>query len=195
LADYLKRAQKCRRRLFEEIVELAESLQEAIKNKQEEDALNEKKRELCRTKEYLYSKTDLALVCLVLTTEEILKMNDCAFFQEIHVNRFNVVFEKAKAFIKSESEFASEMMEKFPIGSFKGTEHDYMCEFCGREIVNLCVGPKNVVDESEVYCLHHYDKAPEDSNIIWMLDTGADMEARFLSAKTAVDNWTANSKK
>ena len=150
------------------------------------------------TQIFLYCKLDLSLVCLVLCTEDILKRKDIPNFQRLHVIRFEEIFNFAKWIIDRDSKIVSDLSENDVscLGTFAllQTQVDLVCDYCGREIVNLCFTDSWVFDGSPdkvksmvILCPEHGCK--RSKYFFYTMFTAEEMQKQFENAKKAVENW------
>lgn len=146
------------------------------------------------TQIFLYCKLDLALVCLVLCTKGILEREDIPYFQRLHVTRFEEAYEFAEQIIKQDSKIA-EIAEHIGLGVFEKlqTQVDLVCDYCGREIVNMCFtdakefdGTPEKVKRMSILCPEHRKNF---KNFICTMFTTDEMTDRFREAKEAVEKW------
>jgi hypothetical protein len=171
---------------------------------QKETDKEKKKQMLKDTQIFLYSKLDLSLVCLVLCTEGILKLDNVPCFQQLHVTRFEEAYEYAKLIIDQDSRIVSEFAEKvFVLGTFAllQTQVDLVCDYCGREIVNLCFTDSKVFDGSPdkvksmvILCPEHGKKSETTKNIFYTMLTAEEMQKQFENAEKAVETWKKQTK-
>ena len=186
---------------IERMVEKRKFLFEEMMNIQKEESNKEKKKQMLKdTQIFLYCKLDLSLVCLVLCTEDILKCKDIPNFQRLHVIRFEEVFNFAKSIIDRDSKIVSDLSENDVscLGTFAKlqTQVDLVCDYCGREIVNLCFTDSKVFDGSPdkvksmvILCPEHGKKSETTKKIFYTMFTAEEMQKQFENAKKAVENW------
>jgi hypothetical protein len=189
----IDRLKKRRELLFEEIMSI---------QKQNFDDEEEKQKILNDTQIFLYCKLELSLVCLVLSTKEILEKENIPNFQRLHVVRFDEVIDFAQSIIDSEDRILRSK-EYACLGVFCNlhSEVDLVCNHCGREIVNLCFttadskfdGDAEKVEKITILCPTHHRHIKEP-RIFFTLGNTYEMADRFTSAKEAVEKWKEENK-
>lgn len=154
------------------------------------------------TQIFLYCKLDLALVCLVLCTKDILERKDIPYFQRLHVTRFDVAYEFAKLILNNDIDITRNMdMEYSFLGVFNAlqTQVDLVCDYCGREIVNLCFtnandfdGAADKVKNISILCPNHRNNLRSYFYAMLHLE---DMKKCLQDAEKAVEKWKVENNK
>jgi len=151
------------------------------------------------TKEFLYCKLDLAIVCLILCTVRILGSNQEAV-KEIHVARYDGVVERANALVNYEytmlTTTANYDEDELVIEDPNQLEarSNLTCEVCGREIVNLYFCSSSDDALTAVYCPKHRAEVGKKRVKAFLLMHVTDLKKEFRKAVDAVRIWKEENK-
>lgn len=210
----MKREVARRRKLFEEIelqsktiADLREQIAALPQNDKYMDNVGELTSRIdeCESRQaalqtFLYSKHDLAIICLVLCTCQILASSEESV-KAIHVARYDGVLKRATSLLQHELDVGNEACEnddEVVMGTISQANAltNLTCEVCGREIVNLHFYSANNADPNiPVFCPKHIEYCAKEKRVkAFMLMYTNELRAEFDNAAKEVKKWKTNKK-